>query len=90
MIILDFETNTMTAQDVIEAAAVKLEFINGNFKVIDKFHRYYLSRYPVNPTLMRFTDLLLRKLLPIEMVLLIVLFLMKMKSLLSFVALQRL
>lgn len=48
MIILDFETNTMNAQDVIEAAAVKLEIVNGEYKVIDKFHRYYLSRYPVN------------------------------------------
>ncbi len=49
MIILDFETNTMNPQDVIEVAAVKLEFIDGDYKVTDKFHRYYLSRYPVNP-----------------------------------------
>ncbi|QKF82186.1 3'-5' exonuclease [Halarcobacter ebronensis] len=49
MIIIDFETNTMNPQDVIEAAAVKLELVNNEFKVVDKFHRYYLSRYPVNP-----------------------------------------
>ena len=49
MIILDFETNTTNEHDVIEAAAVKLELIEGKYKVIDKFHRYYLSRYPVNP-----------------------------------------
>jgi len=49
MIILDFETNTSTEHDVIEAAAVKIVFEDGDYKVIDKFHRYYLSRYPVNP-----------------------------------------
>jgi len=48
MIILDFETNTMNPQDVIEVAAVRIEFVDGKYKVIDKFHRYYLSRYPVN------------------------------------------
>lgn len=49
MIILDFETNTTNEHDVIEAAAVKLECIDNEYKVIDKFHRYYLSRWPVNP-----------------------------------------
>ncbi len=49
MIILDFETNSQNEHDVIEAAAVKLELINGEFVVKEKFHRYYLSRYPVNP-----------------------------------------
>jgi len=49
MVIIDFETNTMNPHDVIEAAAVKLEFSDGDYKVIDKFHRYYLSRYNVNP-----------------------------------------
>ncbi len=46
MIILDFETNSSSVGDVIEVAAVK---INEDYKVLDKFHRYYLSRYPVNP-----------------------------------------
>lgn len=49
MIILDFETNTSNIHDVIEVAAVKVVFENDDYKVIDKFHRYYLSRYPVNP-----------------------------------------
>ncbi len=49
MIILDFETNTSNIHDVIEIAAVKLIFENNEYKVVDKFHRYYLSRYPVNP-----------------------------------------
>ncbi|ADG93918.1 Exonuclease RNase T and DNA polymerase III [Arcobacter nitrofigilis DSM 7299] len=49
MIILDFETNSHNEHDVIEAAAVKLELVNGEYVVCDKFHRYYLSRYPVNP-----------------------------------------
>jgi DNA polymerase-3 subunit epsilon len=49
MIILDFETNTTNEHDVIEAAAVKLELVNNEYKVIDKFHRYYLSRWSVNP-----------------------------------------
>ncbi len=49
MIILDFETNTTNEHDVIEVAAVKLELKNNDYKVIDKFHRYYLSRWDVNP-----------------------------------------
>ncbi len=49
MIILDFETNSHNIGDVIETAAVKVIVENGEFKVIDRFHRYYLSRYPVNP-----------------------------------------
>jgi len=49
MIILDFETNSHNVGDVIEAAAVRVELINGEFKILDKFHRYYLSRYSVNP-----------------------------------------
>lgn len=48
MIILDFETNSSNEYDVIEAAAVKIELVGSEYKVIDKFHRYYLSRYPVN------------------------------------------
>jgi len=49
MIILDFETNSHNIGDVIEAAAVKVSLEKGEFKILDKFHRYYLSRYPVNP-----------------------------------------
>ncbi|KAB7885795.1 3'-5' exonuclease [Poseidonibacter ostreae] len=49
MIILDFETNSQNIGDVIEVAAVKLKKIDGVYKIIDKFHRYYLSRYSVNP-----------------------------------------
>ena len=45
MIILDFETNTNNIGDVFEVAAVK---IDNNFNILDKFHRYYLSRYPLN------------------------------------------
>jgi len=45
MIILDFETNTQNIGDVFEVAAVK---IDTNFNILDKFHRYYLSRYPLN------------------------------------------
>jgi len=48
MIILDFETNSHNQYDVIEAAAVKVVIEDDKFKVVDKFHRYYLSRYPVN------------------------------------------
>jgi DNA polymerase-3 subunit epsilon len=48
MIILDFETNTLNPYDVIEAAAVRVEIQNDEYIVKDKFHRYYLSRYPVN------------------------------------------
>ena len=49
MIILDFETNSSNQYDVIEAAAVRVELIDGEYIVKDNFHRYYLSRYPVNP-----------------------------------------
>jgi len=48
MIILDFETNSTNEHDVIEAAAVKIEIVDNTYVVKDKFHRYYLSRYPVN------------------------------------------
>ncbi len=48
MIILDFETNSCNEHDVIEAAAVKIEFHNNEWVVKELFHRYYLSRYPVN------------------------------------------
>ncbi|WP_421715322.1 3'-5' exonuclease [Arcobacter arenosus] len=48
MIILDFETNTLNPYDVIEAAAVKIKIQDNKLVVVDKFHRYYLSRYPVN------------------------------------------
>lgn len=46
MIILDFETNSKSVGDVIEVAAVK---IDANLNILDKFHRYYLSRYSLNP-----------------------------------------
>jgi len=49
MIILDFETNSSNQYDVIEAAAVRIALVDGEYVVKDKFHRYYLSRYPVNP-----------------------------------------
>jgi len=49
IIILDFETNTTNQYDVIEAAAVRVELIDGEYIVKDKFHRYYLSRFEVNP-----------------------------------------
>ncbi|MEA3383376.1 MAG: 3'-5' exonuclease [Campylobacterota bacterium] len=49
MIILDFETNSSNEHDVIEVAAVVVELINNEYIIKDKFHRYYLSRYPVNP-----------------------------------------
>lgn len=49
MIILDFETNSTNQHDVIEVAAVKIELKDNQYIVLDKFHRYYLSRYPVNP-----------------------------------------
>ncbi|MGM0518742.1 MAG: exonuclease domain-containing protein [Campylobacterota bacterium] len=45
MIVLDFETNSHNYGDVLEVAAVKLD---KNLKILDKFHRYYLSRYPLN------------------------------------------
>ncbi len=48
MIILDFETNSTNIHDVIEVAAVKVDLVDGEYVVLDKFHRYYLSRYPVN------------------------------------------
>ncbi len=48
MIILDFETNSTNENDVIEVAAVKVEFIDNEYIIKDKFHRYYLSRYPIN------------------------------------------
>ncbi len=45
LVIIDFETNSAHIGDVIEVAAVK---IDKDFNILGKFHRYYLSRYPVN------------------------------------------
>ena len=49
MIVLDFETNSANIRDVIEVAAFRVELINGEYKTLDTFHRYYFSRYEVNP-----------------------------------------
>ena len=48
MIILDFETNSTNQYDVIEVAAVKIELKDDEYVILDKFHRYYLSRFPIN------------------------------------------
>jgi len=48
MIILDFETNSANIHDVIEVAAFRVELIEGKYKILDTFHRYYLSAYEVN------------------------------------------
>jgi len=49
LIILDFETNSTNEHDVIEVAAAKVEYIKKEYVVKEMFHRYYLSRFPVNP-----------------------------------------
>ena len=49
MIILDFETNSANVHDVIEVAAFRVELQENEYKVIDTFHRYYVSEYEVNP-----------------------------------------
>ena len=47
-ILLDFETNSHNAKDVIEVAAYRLVHDTNEYKILDTFHRYYFSRYPVN------------------------------------------
>ncbi len=49
MIILDFETNSTNIHDVIEVAAFRVTLIDGKYKIIDTFHRYYFSEYEENP-----------------------------------------
>ncbi len=49
MIVLDFETNSGNVQDVIEVAACKVRKENGQYIVVETFHRYYYSQYEVNP-----------------------------------------
>ncbi|WP_294965303.1 exonuclease domain-containing protein [Sulfurimonas sp.] len=49
MIILDFETNSANVHDVIEVAAFRVELSDNEYKIMDTFHRYYLSEYAVNP-----------------------------------------
>ena len=49
MIILDFETNSSNIHDVIEVAAFRVKLIDKEYKILDTFHRYYLSDYEVNP-----------------------------------------
>lgn len=43
MIILDFETNTHHNHDVIEVGAIKVALVDGKYKTIDTFHRYYYA-----------------------------------------------
>ncbi|WP_345974927.1 3'-5' exonuclease [Sulfurimonas sp. HSL3-7] len=49
MIILDFETNSSNIHDVIEVAAFRAFMSGGEYIVTDTFHRYYYSKYTVNP-----------------------------------------
>ena len=49
MILLDFETNSHHVRDVIEAAAFRVQKRGSEYVVTDTFHRYYISRHPVNP-----------------------------------------
>jgi DNA polymerase-3 subunit epsilon len=49
MIILDFETNSHAMHDVIEAAAFKVTKSGKTYSVADTFHRYYFSKFDVNP-----------------------------------------
>ncbi|WP_416768260.1 exonuclease domain-containing protein [Sulfurimonas sp. ST-25] len=49
MIFLDFETNSHNVHDVIEVAALRVSKTAAGYIVTETFHRYYLSRYPVNP-----------------------------------------
>lgn len=49
MLILDFETNSSNVHDVIEVAAFRVEKKEQSYRVIETFHRYYHSKYPVNP-----------------------------------------
>ena len=49
MIILDFETNSSNIHDVIEVAAYKVKKSGDEYIVTDTFHRYYYSKYKVNP-----------------------------------------
>ncbi len=48
MIILDFETNSANIHDVIEVAAFKVKKVDDGYVVVEKFHRYYYSKYEVN------------------------------------------
>jgi DNA polymerase-3 subunit epsilon len=49
LIILDFETNSSNIHDVIEVAAFRVKNVDNKYVVTDTFHRYYFSRYAVNP-----------------------------------------
>lgn len=49
MIILDFETNSANIHDVIEVAAFRVQKVEGEYVVMETFHRYYFSEYEVNP-----------------------------------------
>jgi len=49
MIVLDFETNSSNIHDVIEVAAFRVEQSGGIYRVSGTFHRYYYSKYAVNP-----------------------------------------
>lgn len=49
MIVLDFETNSQNPKDVLEVGALKICKDGNNYVVVDTFHRYYQSKYEVNP-----------------------------------------
>lgn len=49
MIVLDFETNSHNSGDVVEVAAFRVKLERDEYRVVDTFHRYYFSHYPVNP-----------------------------------------
>lgn len=49
MLILDFETNSSNVHDVIEVAAFRVEKKGQSYRITETFHRYYHSKYPVNP-----------------------------------------
>jgi DNA polymerase-3 subunit epsilon len=49
LIILDFETNSANIHDVIEVAAFRVQKEEGEYVIMDTFHRYYFSEYEVNP-----------------------------------------
>lgn len=49
MIVLDFETNSKNSKDVLEVGALKLEKQGNIYVVVDTFHRYYHSKYDIDP-----------------------------------------
>ena len=66
ILVLDLETNSAKAGDVLEVAGIIASFNGVKFVEKSRFHRYYLSRYQTNPYALRVHNLTTSKLISLR------------------------